>query len=254
MPFEMEHDVRACCANERSDALAGSRRQDGKAARSRAAKQSQKYGFGAVVGVVRRREKAGRARNASGLERRVAGGTGARLEVSAGRERNARARKRHSDALGKTSSELELVGRLRPETVIHGVRNQLEVEFFAQVREHVEKRHRVGTARNRDENATPSPDAALLDERSARERDECRWVRARHALRSRARSRSRELELLAELEVSPRGEIDSRVRLGRVPVRAARAFGRIMGAIFAAEPEREPPSFVAQALIDDRSH
>jgi hypothetical protein len=73
-------------------------------------------------------------------------------------------------------------------------------------------------------------------------------------LRSRVRIRPGELELLAELEVSPSGEVDPRVRLGWVPVRAARVFGRKMGAIFATEPERETESFVAQALIDDGSH
>jgi hypothetical protein len=247
--FEMQEDVGASSADERPDPRSRTGGKHGEPARTGAAEEAQEHRFGAIVCVVSGCDERRRVRARCLFECGVAHGAGARLEVTPRFESDPRTSERHAEAHCVPLGEVELLRRLGSQAVVDTVRREVEAELRAEPREHVEKRHRVGTARNRGENALSAFEPAFFRERSRCEREERRRMRARHG-----RCLSDELEFLAELEVSTHGKVHAGVGLGGVAVAATLVHGLEVRAILASEAEREGSRLVAQTLVDQRLH
>jgi len=269
--LEVGVDVGATSAQEGADPIAGARREHGQPARARAAEQSEEERLGAIVGVVGRREE----RALRGIRRRpkrcVARGAGSSLEIPPERDRDECPREGDVARPRERFGEIELRGGGLTQTVVDAMRDDGEIAVGAEPSEHVDERHRIGAAADRDEDARALRYEPRVAQQSAGEGDEGRGVRSSHAIEvSRAKRAAergdgllsdggrgarrdlRELERFAELERL--GVQITAARRGRVAERTTLGLRVELRAVFAREAELKLRRFVSQARVGDGLH
>ncbi len=180
MASNVGQDVVSLRANERADQMRRSRRQHSEPDRARATKQTDEHRLGAIVCVVARRNVASFFRSDSGLEREVAGFAGAGHQVRTRSHLDLGRRKRHAELGSETPNESKLLGRFRAQTMIDAVRRETRAHARCELREHVKKRHRIGAARNGDENEVSLPKKMLVDDGALGDLEKGRRMRALH--------------------------------------------------------------------------
>jgi len=244
MSADMGVHVGATGPDERPNAVAFVRGQDGQPPGSGAAQDPDEHGLGPIVGVVPGRDPVGADAGGGGTQRFPARGAGSRLEIAAGSDGDAGATEGHVEGAGESLGKIELCAGRFAQPVVDAVREQAERELGAQKGEHVQQGHRVRTAAHRHQYRRAAWDEAMVAESGARDRDERGGVGARH--------RSAQIEFLAELERVRLQGVAARLR--RIGERASLGRPVEVDAVLAGEAEGEPRGLGAQAIVHPGPH
>lgn len=161
-------------SNEGPDARSGACGKDAETRGGGATKQPEQDRLCAIVGVVGGGQERRASESCGFVERGVPRLSCPRLEVSARRNLDARARESNLEAIGKRRDPIELACSVATEAMVDAVCHELESERSTKASKHVKQRHRVAAPADGDQHAGAANGARFAFERAARQREERR--------------------------------------------------------------------------------
>ena len=166
--------------NEGANEVTCARGEDREAAGAGAAEEAQEHGLGPIVAVVRGRDERRAGRGGPGAQGLVTEDARPLLEVPTVRQFYARSSERDVQGAREVGGKVELLRRFRPEAMVDPLGDEGVADPFAEKREDVQERHRVGATADRDEDALAAGEQLLLADRACGDGEQGRGVRGGH--------------------------------------------------------------------------
>jgi hypothetical protein len=168
---EVRLDIPTTRTDERADQITCARGQYGKTARTGTSKEPNDHGFGAIVGVVPRRENACPCAACRFAQNLVSGVARSRLKVAPGGDADPRASHRHLKGAREVCCQVELGRGVGAQPMINAVRDELVAQPATQKSKHMQESHRVRPPAHCNEQPIALSEERGLSDRPRRKRE-----------------------------------------------------------------------------------